>query len=165
MSEFEITALVLSEHEVFRRDFVALDELSGAALAQAWQQLAARLEVHAVGEEELFYPLLAREAEDGVQETEDAVRDHNGIRTAARAVEEQEPGSEQWWAAVRATQEVNAEHMAEEERDFLPGFREAVDPERREELGMQWLAFHDEHEQARGLSGDDADPAKVAGTA
>ena len=36
MSDFEITALVLAEHEIFRRDFAALDELSGQDLATAW---------------------------------------------------------------------------------------------------------------------------------
>lgn len=165
MSEFEITALVLSEHDVIRREFAALDELSDPdELGAAWSALAARLEVHAVGEEELLYPRLARAAQDGVQESVAAVRDHNEIRAGVRAVDEHEVGSEQWWAAVRAARESNGDHMAEEEREFLPDFREAVDAERREELGMSWLAFHDEHEGARGLSGEDADPQEVAGT-
>lgn len=169
MSEFEITALILSEHDVVRREFVALDELADAGspedLRRAWADLSARLEVHAVGEEELLYPRLARAAEDGVQESVDAVRDHNGIRSSARAVEEHELGSEAWWAAVRACREVNGDHMAEEEREFLPDFRQAVDAERREELGMRWLEFHDRHEGAQGLSGEDADPEEVAGIA
>lgn len=63
MSDFEITALVLAEHEIFRRDFAALDDLSGQELAAAWEALHARLEVHAVAEEQLFYPLLAQEAD------------------------------------------------------------------------------------------------------
>lgn len=61
VSDFEITALVLSEHEAFRRDFGALEDAERAAeLSTAWEALAARLEVHAVAEEELLYPLLAR---------------------------------------------------------------------------------------------------------
>ena len=167
MSEFEITALILSEHDVIRREFTALDELADAGspddLRRAWTALAARLEVHAVGEEELFYPRLARAADEGVQESIDAVHDHNEIRSSARAVEEHEFGSEQWWAAVRTCREVNGDHMAEEEREFLPDFREAVDAERREELGMRWLEFHDQHEGAQGLSGEDADPEEVVG--
>ncbi len=54
MSDFEITALVLAEHEVFRREFSALDDLSGQELAAAWEALHAKLEVHAVAEEQLF---------------------------------------------------------------------------------------------------------------
>src|SRR5829696_6421604 len=100
MSDFDVTALVLAEHEIFRREFSALEDLTGQGLTDAWTDLAARLEVHAVAEEQLFYPLLAREA-DGEQETAEGVHDHNEIRHAAAAVGEQELGSEAWWEAVR----------------------------------------------------------------
>ena len=163
MSDFEITALVLAEHEVFRREFSALEDLSGQELAAAWEALHAKLEVHAVAEEQLFYPLLAQEA-DGEQETAEGVHDHNEIRHAAAAVAEHEVGSEAWWEAVRNARQVNADHMAEEETDFFPPFKEAVDDEQREALGMRWLAFHDEHEQADGLSGGDAEVAEVVAT-
>jgi hypothetical protein len=163
MSDFEITALVLAEHEVFRREFAALEDLPAAELPAAWEALHAKLEVHAVAEEQLFYPLLAQEA-DGEQETAEGVHDHNEIRHAAAAVGEQEVGSDPWWEAVRTTRQVNADHMAEEEVDFFPPFKEAVDDEQREALGMRWLAFHDDHEQAEGLSGADAEVAEVVAT-
>ncbi len=163
MSDFEITALVLAEHEIFRREFGALEDLAGEELAAAWGALHAKLEVHAVAEEQLFYPLLAQEA-DGEQETAEGVHDHNEIRHAAAAVSEEEVGSEAWWEAVRNARQVNADHMAEEEVDFFPQFKEAVDDEQREALGRRWLAFHDEHEQAEGLSGADAKVADVVAT-
>jgi hypothetical protein len=163
VSDFEITALVLAEHDVFRREFTALENLAGHELVAAWKALHARLEVHAVAEEQLFYPLLAQEA-DGEQETKEGVHDHNEIRHAAAAVEEQQVGSERWWEAVRNTRQVNADHMTEEEVDFFPPFKEAVDAEQREALGMRWLAFHDEHERADGLSGEDAEVAEVVAT-
>ncbi|MGY1693920.1 hemerythrin domain-containing protein [Geodermatophilus sp. SYSU D00814] len=163
MSDFEITALVLAEHEVFRREFSALEDLSGEELAAAWAALHARLEVHAVAEEQLFYPLLAQEA-DGEEETAEGVHDHNEIRHAVAAVGEHEAGSEAWWEAVRTARQVNADHMAEEETDFFPPFKESVDDEQREALGMRWLAFHDEHERAEGLSGEDAEVAEVVAT-
>jgi hypothetical protein len=163
VSDFEITALVLAEHEIFRREFTALEDLPVAELATAWETLHAKLEVHAVGEEQLFYPLLAQEA-DGEQETAEGVHDHNEIRHAAAAVAEYEVGSDDWWEAVRATRQVNADHMAEEETDFFPPFRDAVDDEQREALGMRWLAFHDEHQRSEGLSGQDAEVADVVAT-
>jgi DUF438 domain-containing protein len=126
--------------------------------------LHAKLEVHAVAEEQLFYPLLAQEGAGGEQETAEGVHDHNEIRHAAAAVGEQQVGSEGWWEAVRTTRQVNADHMTKEETDFFPAFKEAVDEEQHEALGMRWLAFHDEHEQADGLSGGDADVAEVVAT-
>ena len=163
MSDFEITALVLAEHEVFRRAFAALEDLGVEELAAAWEELHAKLEVHAVAEEQLFYPLLAQEA-GGEQETAEGVHDHNEIRHAAAAVEEHELGSEGWWEAVCPVRQVNADHMSEEETDFFPPFKEAVGDDQREALGMRWLAFHDDHEQADGLSGGDAEVAEVVAT-
>ena len=159
MSEYEITALVMSEHEAFRRAFADLEQADD--LDTAWTELADRLEVHAVAEERLFYPVLAQEADDGKADGKIAVREHNDIRQAVREVGDHEVGSTPWWDAVGTAQQVNGDHMAEEEREFMPGFKEAVDAERRDELGMEWLKLHDEHEHARGLSGDDADPEAV----
>ncbi len=56
---------------------------------------------------------------------------------------------------------MNEDHLQEEERDVLPAFRDHVDRARREELGLQWVAFHAEHQGARGLSGENADPQTV----
>ncbi len=118
--------------------------------------------MHAVAEEQLFHPLLAQEA-GGEQETAECAHDHNEIRHAAAAVEEHEVGSEDWWEAVRTVRQVNADHMSEE-MDFFPSFKEAVDDEQRDALETRWLAFHDEHEQADGLSGGDAEVAEVVAT-
>lgn len=162
MSEYEITALVMSEHDAFRRAFTGLDDAED--LSAAWQELVARLEVHAVAEERLFYPVLADEADTGVEDGKTAVREHNDIRHAVAAVEEQDLGSDPWWDAVGRAQQVNGDHMAEEEREFIPEFKASVDAARRDELGMEWLRIHDEHEHARGLSAEDADPQAVVDT-
>ena len=162
MSELEITALVLSEHEAFRRAFADLEHADD--IDAAWRSLTDRLEVHAVAEEQLLYPELAAAAADGPAEAQTAVREHNDIRHAVRDVAACEAGTDDWWDAVRRTQEVNAEHMAEEEREFVPDFRDSVEDQRREDLGLRWLQFHDDHDRAQGLDGRDADPATVAAT-
>jgi hypothetical protein len=75
-----------------------------------------------------------------------------------RAVAGHELGSDAWWEAFRSAREATTEHLEEEEHDVLPPFKDTVDSEKRTELGMKWLEFHEEHERARGLSGDDVDP-------
>ena len=157
MSDQDVASLILSEHDVFRRDFDALDGLSGEQLSQAWDRLAEALEVHAAGEEAVFYPHVVRTLPDGAPETEHALHDHNEIRSAAHAVAEHEVASDGWWQAVKHCQEVNGEHMAEEERDILGDFKDTIDQDKRDELGLAWLAFHAEHERAEGLSGEPED--------
>ena len=162
MADFDIAVLILGEHDLFRRAFTDLEGLGEQGdprkLAARWQELADSLEVHASGEEVVFYPELLQEVPDSEGETKHAISDHNEIRDAVRAVADEEVGSEAWWQAVRHAREVNAEHLDEEERDILPGFRDRVEASHRSELGLRWLAFHDEHERARGLSGKDKDP-------
>jgi hypothetical protein len=160
MSDLDIVALVLAEHEAIRRDFSALDDADAAELGGKWEELAARLEVHASAEEELLYPELLAVADEDHDETDDAIRDHNAIRDTAHAVAGHEVGSDDWWAAVRSCQEANEHHLSEEEHDVLPDLRSNADQDKLDALGERWLAFHDEHENARGLSGKDKDPER-----
>lgn len=159
VSDFDITALILSEHDAFRRAFTEIEQLTDAEeLRSRWQQLADQLEVHAAGEEEVFYPVLLREVDDAEGDTEHAVRDHNEIRDAVRSVGDHDVGSDAWWEAFRAAREATVDHLGEEENDVLPPYREQVDADTRTRLGAQWLAFLERHEGARGLSGEDKDP-------
>ena len=159
MSDFDITVLILSEHDAFRRAFTEIEQLTDREeLRSRWQDLADQLEVHAAGEEEVFYPVLLREVDDAEGDTKHAVRDHNAIRDAVRSVTEHELGSDAWWAAFRAAREETVDHLAEEENDVLPPYKEQVDEQTRTQLGEAWLAFLERHEGARGLSGEDKDP-------
>jgi iron-sulfur cluster repair protein YtfE (RIC family) len=159
MSDLDIVALVLQEHQAIRRTFSSLESIEGTdALAKEWRELADRLEVHASAEESMLYPKLLRVGDDDHAETDDAIRDHNDIRDTAHAVADHEVGTDAWWDAVRACQESNEHHLDEEERDVLPELKEKTDQAALDELGVQWLAFHEEHESAKGLSGEDKDP-------
>lgn len=159
MADFDIAVLILSEHDAFRRSFTELEELTDAGELDAkWLELADALEVHASGEEEIFYPELLHEVEESEGETKHAIHEHNEIRDAVRAVADHEAGSESWWDAVRHAREVNAHHLDEEENEILPEFRESTEESHRSDLGMRWLQFHEEHERAKGLSGADKDP-------
>ena len=158
MADFDITTLILSEHEAFRRAFTQIEQLTDPdELADRWRSLADQLEVHAAGEETVFYPELLRDVDDSEGETEHAVKDHNEIREATQAVDAHAAGTEPWWEAFRAAREATVDHLAEEENDILPPFQAQVSAEHRDELGMRWLKFLEEHVGARGLSGQTVD--------
>jgi hypothetical protein len=159
----DITNSILDEHAEFRGQFVALWDLrpdgDAERIAAAWHPLADLLEVHASAEEEILYPvLLKRGGDEAPEETDDAIRDHNEIRDAIRDAADAPSGSDSWWEAVLACRKANDDHLAEEERDVIPDFREHSDAELRSELGVRWVAFHAEHRGARGVSGDDVGP-------
>ena len=159
MGDFDITTLILSEHEGFRRTFAEIEQLTDPdELGRRWRELADALEVHAAGEEEVFYPELLQDVDDSEGDTEHAVKDHNEIRETTAAVDEHEAGSDAWWEAFRTCREATVDHLAEEENDVLPPFQEQVSAGHRDALGMRWLEFHEQHEGAKGLSGETVDP-------
>ncbi|HEY2205150.1 MAG TPA: hemerythrin domain-containing protein [Pseudonocardia sp.] len=165
----DIIELILTDHETFRRGFADLDELAvrndPVELAKAWNPLASLLDVHAAAEEEVFYPELLRKGqEDPVEETVDAVGDHNDIRDGVREANRYPAGSDEWWAGVRTTREANDEHLAEEERDALADFRLSADLELRETLGRRFVEFKSEHPTADQVDTADKDPQRYVET-
>jgi hypothetical protein len=164
----DITALILDDHDTFRRGFAALDELQSpdvdpadceSKLAAVWDPLADLLDVHAVAEEKIFYPQLLRKGDEGdaVDETVDAVGDHNDIRDAVHAAAKFPPGSQDWWEQVNKARVANTEHMGEEEDEALADFRRNTTREQRVALGEQFATFKAEH-TARDLDTSDQDP-------
>jgi Hemerythrin HHE cation binding domain len=157
----DITALILDDHEAFRRGFARLDDAgTEEQLRSVWEPLALHLEIHADAEEAIFYPRLLKRSDDAEEETEDAIRDHNKIRDAIATASRRAVGSDDWWAAVWDTRRENSEHLTEEEDEVLPDFRHHASRELRAELGAQWLAFYADHPSGRGLEFRDKEPER-----
>jgi hypothetical protein len=158
----DVTALIMDDHEWFRRQFARLDDAADAAeLSAIWQPLARRLETHAQAEETIFYPaLLQRGDSDGqaADETLDAIADHNKIRDAIAEADRQQPGSPAWFEAVGRARAENSEHLAEEEDEGLPDFRKHASAELRLRLGELWQQFYAAHPNGQAISTDDPDP-------
>jgi len=99
----DITELILDHHTWFREQFARLDDVGAAspsdvdALRTVWDPLATKLDLHAVAEEEIFYPqLLRRGVEDPKEATLDAIGDHNEIRDGVHAAEAATVGTPDW---------------------------------------------------------------------
>ena len=166
MQTTRVTDLIRMDHIWFRSQFLALASARGdtGTLESLWATLSARLEVHAAAEEALFYPRLLKDDSDAVDDTKDAIRDHNEIRDAIRDAEGRKVGEDTWWEAVNATEHANTEHMEEEEEGPLIEFDDAASVNEQAELASAFAAFETEHAGARGISVEDRDPdAYVAG--
>lgn len=160
----DVTEVILRDHAWFRAQFIALYDFQAQsppdvqAIEAIWAPLAARLDVHAIAEEEIFYPHLLAQGEDPQDETLDAIGDHNEIRDGVHDAARHPTGSAPWWAAVATTREANDEHMAEEERDGIADFRQHAPAELREQLGRRLEDYLDAHPTTAGLDTDDKDP-------
>jgi hypothetical protein len=161
MSEnVRVTDLIRKDHDWFRAQFAAVENARGQldSLTGVWSELAARLETHAAAEEALFYPRLLKDDSDAVDDTEDAIRDHNDIRDAIRDAGEHPVGDDGWWKAVDACNKANTEHMEEEEEGPLREFDDAATSAEQREVADSFAAFETEHAGARGISLEDKDP-------
>lgn len=163
----DITSLILDDHEIFRRGFARLDDLQAAGsagrvtedeLSGIWDPLADLLDLHAIAEEEIFYPQLLRKGAEGQDETLDAIGDHNDIRDGVREAGQHPVGSDAWWEAIGRARVANDEHMAEEEREALADFRRHAAIGLRQSLGRRFRAFKEEHRNVRELDTSDKDP-------
>ena len=160
----DITELILSDHHEQRRMFAMLDDVDPSdteTLGKLWQRLSTLLEVHAEAEEVLFYPELLKlgtrlHDDSEVEETEDAIGDHNDIRDGILEAAEHEPGSEAWWKGVNAAREANDEHMGEEEHEGLADFRRHVDLQTRHDIAVVFAAY--EADNVDGVPIVDKDP-------
>jgi Hemerythrin HHE cation binding domain len=160
MQTARVTDLIRMDHIWFRSQFSALASAREdvGTLAALWATLSARLEVHAAAEEALFYPRLLKDDSDAVDDTKDAIRDHNEIRDAIRDAGSQRVGEAAWWEAVNATERANTEHMEEEEQGPLVEFDDASTAGEQAELASAFAAFETEHAGTRGISIEDKDP-------
>lgn len=143
----DVVELILEDHEEFRRRFAHVRALTDPTqIRERWGPLRALLEVHADAEEAVVYPALGRSGDEGAEETQDAVHEHNEIRDAIGETEEHEPGTELFLLALRQVEAANDHHMAEEEQEFLPAFKEQFDAKVRDKLGSRFIEFKRDHE-------------------
>ena len=160
MSErLDITALIMDDHEWFRRQFARLDDAKDAGeLAAIWEPLATRLDTHAQAEETVFYPALLKRGDDAGEETDDAIRDHNKIKDAVADARRHAIGTDEWFEAVGRARAENTEHLGEEEDEALPDFRKHASWELRDRLGHLWVDFYAQHPDGEGIRTGDVDP-------
>ncbi|MGA7989516.1 MAG: hemerythrin domain-containing protein [Candidatus Dormiibacterota bacterium] len=157
-----VTDVIRTDHAWFRAQFDAVRKARDDRdeLTRIWAELAARLEVHAAAEETLFYPRLLKDDRDAVDDTEDAIRDHNDIRDGIRDAGEHPIGDDGWWKGVKDTDKANTEHMEEEEAGPLQEFDSVASAREQAELAASFAAFEQEHAGARGISVADKDPER-----
>lgn len=163
----DITQLILDDHYEQRRLFAILEQVDRArtdVLSVLWARLASFLELHAAAEEAIFYPELLQvgitaHRTAGVEaETLDAIKDHNEIRDAVAEVARHPVGSDGWFTAVAMANQVNGDHMAEEEREGLTDFRRLASLQLRHDLAVAFTAFEARH--YAGVTPRDRDPAE-----
>jgi hemerythrin superfamily protein len=143
MGPFDILA---EQHRELEERFEALETEVGPGEADEQRERASALfrllRLHSLLEERHVYPLLTRA--EGRARTREQTEDHLTMSELMDELEEQPPGTPEWWARLIALEDLLVAHMREEEEQTFARLATALDAGEQEELRHALEAFRDE---------------------
>lgn len=120
-------------------DFVAAEGEEREELAK---QILTDLTVHAIVEEEFYYPLLEEAGEKAL--ADEARAEHEGVKVYIAKLSMMDVDSEEYAPAMKAMMESVLHHVAEEESTAMPRMEEIIGTERLEEMVPEMEARKEE---------------------
>ena len=131
--------LLTDQHDRIRELFEALDRRApGASQVKIDEvrELLSTLVKHAEIEETVFYPAVrAALSEDDL--VDESLEEHHAAEVLLFELERSPAGAERYDAKITVLSELVLHHIEEEETELFPKVREAIDGERRRDLGRQ----------------------------
>jgi hypothetical protein len=143
MGPFDI---LVRQHRELAEQLEALGAGEGPAEAGARREqleaLLALLRLHAVLEERLLYPLLARV--EGRSRAAEEAEDHLTMQELSEELALLEPGSDEWLARLMALEDRVVAHGLQEELETFPRITASLDPRQRDELHRALLSLREQ---------------------
>jgi hemerythrin superfamily protein len=140
-TDTDATHILAADHRKVEELFAKYENARGASDKQKLvKQICTELKIHAMVEEELFYPALTDKVDTDL--LEEAYVEHDSAKVLIRELEASEPDEDFYDAKVKVLKEQIEHHVKEEERQQGNMFQQAraadVD---LDSLGEQMLAF------------------------
>ncbi len=136
----DVTEMLEQDHREAEELFQKIKDTNGAAHAGLVTKLADALKLHMQVEEDIVYPAIARQVDDGEEMVKEARTEHEGARKDLAAVEQLSPNEPGFDGALDLLEAGISHHVEEEEDEVFPRFRESVDAGELEELGAKVAA-------------------------
>lgn len=134
----DAVALLQRQHDAIREKFDRFEALS-ARPSQRKQDLVREIVTdlvkHAEIEEQVFYPAVRDAIESGDSQVDQSLEEHHVAELLLAELDHLTPDADRYDAKVRVLMDDVREHMAEEEAEVFPAVREAIDEERRRDMG------------------------------
>jgi iron-sulfur cluster repair protein YtfE (RIC family) len=136
----DVTEMLEQDHREAEELFQKIKDTNGAARAGLVTKLADALKLHMQVEEDIVYPAIARQVDDGEEMVKEARTEHEGARKDLADVESLSPNEPGFDGALDLLEAGISHHVEEEEDEVFPKFRESVDASELEELGAKVAA-------------------------
>jgi len=115
------TQMIRQDHKKVEGLFKKFEQTQGA---QAKRRLAenamAELEVHAALEEEIFYPAVKKEVDDGSSMVQEAIQEHQTVKQLISELKGMKEADEEFASQFSQLMENVQHHVEEEESEMLP---------------------------------------------
>lgn len=143
--------LLTADHREVDRLFISLEGLqgmdsSGNTANADFIQLDQNLSLHALAEENVFYPELKSHAETADLVPE-AYTEHQEMKEALAKMRGLQPASKEFQSLLKTLKNEVQHHVTEEENEMFVEARKVLGGERLEELGRQIQQFKDREKQ------------------
>jgi hemerythrin superfamily protein len=116
-------ALLTADHREVHEMFEQFDQLGDRARAtkeKLKEKICKALIAHTTIEEEIFYPAVREQIEDGEDMVDEAVVEHAAAKDLIQQLQEMEPDDELFDAKVKVLGEQIDHHVEEEEKEMFP---------------------------------------------
>ena len=97
--------------------------------------ICAALTVHALIEEQVFYPAVRAEVDGELDDVLEAVEEHHLVKTLIAELEALDPSDETYKAKATVLMELVRHHVEEEEGEMFPEVRRVLGRKRLTEIG------------------------------
>ena len=132
-------AVLKADHEKVAGILETIDETTERAIKsrdEMFAQLKSELDLHAMIEEEIFYPAL-EESEETRDITLEAYEEHRMVKQLLAELEAEPKDTEEWTAKCTVLKENIEHHVEEEEGEMFTKARKALSEEEIESLGEE----------------------------
>ena len=132
-------ALLKADHEKVAGILETIEDTTERAVKgrdELFARLKAELDLHAMIEEEIFYPAL-EDTEEAREITLEAYEEHRLVKQLLAELEAEPKDTEEWTAKFTVLKENIEHHVEEEEGELFKKARQALSEEEIETLGEQ----------------------------
>jgi hemerythrin superfamily protein len=132
----DVTMLIETDHREVESLFAQFKSDRSKATAM---KICEELDAHADAEERVFYPVVREEVPEGGDLAKEAEDEHKEARELIGRIKNTDDDTH-LEDLVNQLEQAISHHVNEEEKEMLPKSRDALTPQRREELGAEFEA-------------------------
>lgn len=120
------TQMIRQDHKKVEGLFKKFEQTQGSQSKRRLAENAmAELEVHAALEEEIFYPAVKKEVDDGSSMVQEAIEEHQTVKQLISELKGMQEASEEFESQFSQLMENVQHHVEEEESEMLPKVEES----------------------------------------